>query len=236
MNLELPASHVLKIGEARRFGNYELNQSRSHVVRRNWFITPETVSGAATKTSPVLRLWSSSRTSRQTSHSLRSITIWFFLRNDSGVRANNNFLVERSRKPAGGPLALTFDHNRLQHDFAGQNLGRQLGPGESIEAYYPTSEEEFDNLRGDLIWRVQLRKGLGPSGHGVTTRSKWRSPRTRFKPRNLITHRRLRQSSEFPRQHHGLPTHGSSCGDHSSGATSVSAGGTGSLLLFDPLV
>jgi hypothetical protein len=169
VNLELPASHVLKIGEARRFGNLRVEPIKVTRGPAELVHYSGDRERGSYKTSPVLRLWFKF-TNESTDQSFAPIDHdLVFLRNDSGVRANNNFLVERSRKPAGGPLALTFDHTDSSHDFAGQNLGRQLGPGESFEAYYPTSEEEFENLRGDLIWRVQLRKGLGPSGHGVTT-------------------------------------------------------------------
>lgn len=169
VNLELPAGHVLKFGEARRFGNLRVEPikvTRGPAEMVHYSGDP---ARGSYKTAPVLKLWfkftneSPDQSFAPIDHDL------VFLRNDSGMRANNNFLVERSRKAAGGPLALTFDHTDTSHDFAGQNLGRPLKPGESIEAYYPTSEDEFEKLSGDLVWRVQLRKGIGPGGHGVTT-------------------------------------------------------------------
>lgn len=169
VNLELPTSHVLKFGEARRFGNLRVEPIKVTRGPAELVHYSGDRERGSYKTSPVLRLWFKFTNESQDQSFAPIDHDLVFLRNDSGVRANNNFLVERSRKPAGGPLALSFDHTDSSHDFAGQNLGRQLKPGESIEAYYPTSEEEFENLRGDLIWRVQLRKGLGPSGHGVTT-------------------------------------------------------------------
>jgi hypothetical protein len=169
VNLELPASHVLKIGEARRFGNLRVEPIKVTRGPAELVHYSGDRERGSYKTSPVLRLWFKFTNESQEQSFVPIDHDLVFLRNDSGVRANNNFLVERSRKPAGGPLVLTFDHTDSSHDFAGQNLGRPLGPGESIEAFYPTSEDEFESLRGDLVWRVQLRKGLGPSGHGVTT-------------------------------------------------------------------
>jgi hypothetical protein len=169
VNLELPAGHVLKLGEARRFGNLRVEPvkvTRGPAKLVHYSGDPDR---GSYNTSPVLKLWFKF-TNESTDQSFAPIDHdLVFLRNDSGVRANNNFLVEQSRKAAGGPLALMFDHNDTSHDFAGQNLGRPLKPGESIEAFVPTTEDEFEQLTGDLVWRVQLRKGLGPGGHGVTT-------------------------------------------------------------------
>ncbi len=54
-------------------------------------------------------------------------------------------------------------------DMAGQDLGRVLKPGESFETYLPTSESGLDELPENLVWRLQIRKGLSPGGNGVTT-------------------------------------------------------------------
>jgi hypothetical protein len=52
----------------------------------------------------------------------------------------------------------------------GENLGRDLKPGESVEAFIPTSEEGLDALAGPLLWRVHFRKGYNPTSlRGVTT-------------------------------------------------------------------
>lgn len=169
VNLPMPAGHVLKLGEARRFGNLLVEPIKVTRGPATMVHYSGDASRSSYQTSPVLKLWfrftneSKDQSFAPIDHDL------VFLRNDSGKRANNNFLVEQSRKAANGPLVLTFDHTDSNHDFQGQNLGRLLQPGESFEGFYPTSEDEFDQLRGDLIWRVQLRKGLGPSGHGVTT-------------------------------------------------------------------
>jgi CRISPR/Cas system CSM-associated protein Csm4 (group 5 of RAMP superfamily) len=51
----------------------------------------------------------------------------------------------------------------------GQNLSIDLEPGEKLETFIP-SDEEATSLSGDLVWRVQFRKGYNPSSkRGVTT-------------------------------------------------------------------
>ena len=85
------------------------------------------------------------------------------------VRANN-FLVHRVDKPRRYPLVFVYDHPLASDwDMVEQHLGQSLEPGESLETYIPTTEEGIDRLRGDLLWRVQLRKGHSTQGNGVTT-------------------------------------------------------------------
>ena len=57
----------------------------------------------------------------------------------------------------------------------GQNINQEkkpqeLKPGESFETYVATNEQGIDDLKGDLVWRLQIRKGYNPkSRRGVTT-------------------------------------------------------------------
>ena len=55
-------------------------------------------------------------------------------------------------------------------DLNDQNIERGLKPGDEFETYLPSREVEPDELTGQLIWRVHLRKGLNPkTGWGITT-------------------------------------------------------------------
>ena len=51
-----------------------------------------------------------------------------------------------------------------------QNLDEDLAPGQSLETFVPTTAEEIESLTGDLVWRVQFRKGYNRTSlRGVTT-------------------------------------------------------------------
>jgi hypothetical protein len=52
----------------------------------------------------------------------------------------------------------------------GENLDRELVPGQVLETFVPTTPEQIDSLSGDLVWRVHFRKGYNrTSFRGVTT-------------------------------------------------------------------
>lgn len=83
-----------------------------------------------------------------------------------------NFLCPRDKhKNASPPLVYIFDqppNSGLEPK--GQNLEHNLGPGQSIEAYIPTTPEGTSGLAGELLWRVHFRKGHNPKTRaGVTT-------------------------------------------------------------------
>ncbi|MFG0241087.1 MAG: hypothetical protein ACF8CY_08595, partial [Gimesia chilikensis] len=45
-----------------------------------------------------------------------------------------------------------------------------LEPGQSFETFVATNEAGIDSLTGELVWRLQIRKGYNPKSHrGVTT-------------------------------------------------------------------
>ena len=51
----------------------------------------------------------------------------------------------------------------------GQNIGKELAPGESRETYIP-AEEVVELADGPWMWPVQFRKGYHPNSfRGVTT-------------------------------------------------------------------
>ena len=92
---------------------------------------------------------------------------------DSFELRANNFLVGRDnpRQPV-----LVYDLALDgEWDPQGQSLGtfaspRLLEPGAELVTYVPTQPEGIEDLQGDLVWRVHIRKGYHPeSGRGVTT-------------------------------------------------------------------
>jgi hypothetical protein len=85
-------------------------------------------------------------------------------------RRGNNFIcpVDAGSRPEG--CVYVLDHVVSgEYDLRDQHVDRGLGPGEELTTYIPSQPEGLDRLAGELAWRVHFRKGLGPSGWGVTT-------------------------------------------------------------------
>ena len=170
-NTELPDGHTLKLGESQRYGNLRVEPLR---VSRGP-IHFQQVSGVGNTegfaSDPVLKLWVR-LTNVSQNQAFVPLDAGLLFRRHQGARDRtraNNFLVEKSRKLQGDPLVFVYKPLSSVLDMVGQQLGKQLQPGESVETYIPSTEEGIDTLKGDLLWRVQLRKGHSPSGAGVTT-------------------------------------------------------------------
>ena len=170
VNAELPPGHTLSLGENRRFGNLRvepLQVTRGPVQ----FAYTGNNQEEGFKTDPVLMLWVRLTNESQDQAFVPLDGDLLFRRSRDGQRSNN-FIIEKSRKSQGSPCVLVhYDELLKSGDWtlSEQQLGRTLQPGESLETYIPTVEENIDRLAGDLLWRIQLRKGLSPSGGGVTT-------------------------------------------------------------------
>ena len=89
---------------------------------------------------------------------------------DLGRVVTNQFLCRADQRRKDGDLHHMFElSSSSEFRIAGQHLDAVLGPGDSVETFVP-SDENIDDLTGDLVWRVQFRKGYHPSTrHGVTT-------------------------------------------------------------------
>ena len=165
--------HVLSLGQSRRFGNVKvtpLKVTRGPVKFEHYAGLP----GAARLPSePVLKLWVKfENVSRNQTFAPLDPQLLFTrdVRNlGENIRANGFVTTESDRKK-GKPLFYFFDIPVLsEFRIIGQNLNRDLAPGESVESFVP-SEEDALNLKGDLVWRFQFRKGYHPkSMRGVTT-------------------------------------------------------------------
>ncbi len=165
--------HVLSLGQSRRFGNVKvtpLKVTRGPVNFEHYAGLP----GAARLPSePVLKLWVKfENVSRNQTFSPLDPQLLFTrdVRNlGESIRANGFVTTEADRKK-GKPLFYFFDIPVLsEFRIIGQNLNRDLAPGDTVESFVP-SEEDALNLKGDLVWRFQFRKGYHPkSMRGVTT-------------------------------------------------------------------
>ncbi len=173
VNSQMPAGHTLALGESQRFGNLRVEPIKvtRGPIQFQYYKPDADQKGYAS--GPVLKLWLKF-TNESSSQAFVPLDgdLLFKRRVDASdaVRANQ-FLVQKQDKARNSPSAFLYDHQpeSSNYDMAGQRLGQQLQPGESIETYIPTSEEGIDRLKGDLLWRVHLRKGHSPSGSGVTT-------------------------------------------------------------------
>lgn len=172
INTDLPAGHTLKLGDHQRYGNLRVEPLRvtRGTIQFQHFEKEGKVEDY--NSSAVLKLWVKfTNESKQQAFVPLDSDLMFRRRVDAQEHVfANNFLVQKQDKPRSYPLVFVFDHPQSSDwDMAGQQLGKELQPGESLETYIPSTEDGIDRLKGDLLWRVQLRKGHSPKGNGVTT-------------------------------------------------------------------
>jgi len=174
--VSLPDQHALKLGETRRFGDVEVTPvkvTREHL----WGENAETTSEPEQRTeAPVLLLWLKFRNvsldskfapwdARLMCHRFPEYGI------DDATKANSWLLVEGPDSQETRVLNYLHAVNSPWM-LTRQNSGMQIAPGAAMTTYVASSEEirlvPRKSLQ-DLRWRIQFRKGVSPSGHGVTT-------------------------------------------------------------------
>ena len=170
----LPWGHTLKLGDIRRFGNVNVKVLRVSrgPVEFEYF---QKVADAPDRkpTPPVLKLWLEFENVSQDQAfaplDLRLMTNGYF---DDNLRRHGNTFV-RNRLETGEDAQLTFAMSHSPDDsmdIKGLEAGRILKPSEKCVVFIPLEEAGLDLLQGELVWRVQFRKGFHPeSMHGVTT-------------------------------------------------------------------
>ncbi len=163
---ELPPGHSLAIGESQRLGNLKVEPLRVTAGPMEFVHFSQREKSRPVR-GRVLKLWV--RLTNQSADQAfvpldRDLLFYQHIDADDTIRANNFITTPAKVAP------LVFVHERDEEwDFAGQELGKVLQPGESWETYIPTTEDGIDQLNGPLLWRLQLRKGHSPAGFGVTT-------------------------------------------------------------------
>ncbi|QDV21153.1 hypothetical protein Pan153_58350 [Gimesia panareensis] len=181
-NAELPPGHTLQLGgPGRRFGNVMVTPLR--VTRGP--LEFEHYTGDASKTrehtaGDVLKLYLKfeNMSDDQTFEPLDQKLLLSRVPGktpESPMRANN-FVCRLDQQKPDGERVLVYDMPpSWDWNLKGQNINREttpqkLAPGESFETYVATNEQGIDSLTGELVWRVQIRKGYNPQSHrGVTT-------------------------------------------------------------------
>ena len=177
VDMELPRGHVLRLGEKRRFGNVLVEAIKVTRGPLNfvYFSNDEDAPTAPPEsTAPTLKLWFrlENVSDEQTIAPLDRLLLY-----ENRVRSEENyedfrgntFVCRASDKRKGGDLFFVYDLNTNDSwDLRDQHL-EPLGPGGNRVTYIPSSPEGIDKLKGNLVWRVHLRKGYSPANHGVTT-------------------------------------------------------------------
>ncbi len=170
---DLPKGHQLRIGQSERYGNLRvtpLRVTRGLIAFMHHTGDPTRVRSS---TEPVLKLWLrfENVSEHQTIIPLDTTLMSFRRILEDRVASYNVIFREIDRKHRRATFYYPFD--RLAGDsewtIAGQHTNESLGPHEVYETFVP-SEENVEELAGDVIWRVHFRKGYGPqTGNGVTT-------------------------------------------------------------------
>lgn len=170
---DLPTGHVLKLGQSERFGSVRVTPVK---VTRGPVKFEHYAGKSALErndTQPLLKLWLKfENVSRdQTFPPLDALLIFKRSTQNLGEKVfANNFLVATENRKLGKSIFHVYDMpTHSEFAMIGHKLDTELPPGETWQTFVP-SEEEASELKGDLVWRVQFRKGYHPKSlRGVTT-------------------------------------------------------------------
>ncbi|QDT93975.1 hypothetical protein [Gimesia algae] len=180
-NATLPPGHVLQLGgPGRRFGNVLVTPLR--VTRGPLEFEHYTGDTSLTRepTGDVLKLYLKFEnvSDDQTFEPLdQKLLLTRVSGNDPEAKLRaNNFLSSLEQKQTDGNRVLLYDMPpSWEWNIKGQNINQEkkpqeLKPGESFETFVATNEQGIDDLQGELVWRLQIRKGYNPQSYqGVTT-------------------------------------------------------------------
>ncbi len=169
----VPQGHVLALGESQRFGSLKVTPLRVTQGPLTFEHMLKDSTAARPPTDPVLKLWLRfENVSRdQNFPPLDSLLLYKRHYGDFGARVlTNQFLCQADQRQKDGDLHHVYELSpNSEFHVAGQNLDTVLAPGAALETFVP-SDEQIAGLTGDLVWRVQFRKGYHPQTlHGVTT-------------------------------------------------------------------
>jgi hypothetical protein len=177
VNMELPDGHLLRLGESRRFGNIlvePMKVTRGPLKFVHFSSDEAALAPSPEPTAPTLKLWLrlENLSDDQTIAPLDRLMLYdnrvFSEENFEDFRGNT-FVCRASDKRKGGKLFYVYNLNTDDSwDLRDQPL-EPLAPGGNCETYIPSSLGDIDQLKGDLVWRVHVRKGYSAAEHGVTT-------------------------------------------------------------------
>jgi hypothetical protein len=172
---QIPPAHVLRLGESRRFGSLKVTPLR---VTRGpvefSYYDPESEVTRPPE-GPVLKLClrfeNVSKDQEFVPLDRRLVFTKEPDRKEYGIFKANNFVCRVGERSQLAKHVFAFDLSpETEWIINGQNLDRELKPGDVLETFVATTPEQIDNLSGQLVWRVHFRKGYNPTSHrGVTT-------------------------------------------------------------------
>jgi len=171
----VPPAHQLKLGESQRYGSLRVTPLRVTRGPLSFAYFDPAIAESRADSGPVLKLHLQlENASRDQDFVPLDRQLVFTKEPDKKRLGNfkaNNFLCSVSDRS-------DLDRHVQVYDLApdsswvvrGENLDRELKAGETMEVFIPTTEEGWEDLQGDLVWRVHLRKGYNRhSLRGVTT-------------------------------------------------------------------
>ena len=168
----MAAGHNLGIGDSQRFGNIKvtvLKVTRGPIQFRHFSDAKQT----RPPTFPVLKLWLrfENVSEDQEIAPLDDQLLFHRKGNNYTEYKSSQFVCRADQKNKAKPkIVIAYDHvSGSGWDLANLPLDKPLSPHESREYYVPTVEQNLDELTGDLVWRVHIRKGYSARGNGVTT-------------------------------------------------------------------
>lgn len=180
-SVELPLGHTLPLQGSQRFGNILVEPLRVTQGPIQFQHFSRDTKKRQPPTPPVYKLWLrlTNVSKDQEIAPLDGLLLYKRALNSQGNVVANAFLC-RVADEREGPIVFTYPASPASEwDMLGQDLGRVLKPGESLETFIPSDLEGLDRLEGDLVWRFQLRKGYARTGRGVTTLVRVEFPHSR---------------------------------------------------------
>jgi hypothetical protein len=172
---EIPPSNILRLGESRQFGSLRVTPlAVTRGLVEFSFYKPD-VDEMRAPEGPVLKLHlrfeNISRDQEFVPLDPQLVFTKERVKKTDGAFYANNFLcnaADRSRLEKHVYVLDMPEHSNWL--LKGQNLDREIVPGESFECFIPTTPDQIETLLGGLVWRVHFRKGYNrESLRGVTT-------------------------------------------------------------------
>ena len=172
---EIPPANVLKLGQSRQYGS--LNVTPLCVTRGpvefQYYQTQadqqKEIEGPVLKLH--LRFENVSRDQEFIPLDSKLVFSKEIDRKAYGLLKANNFVCNVADRNDPARQVFMFDLTpNGKWLLKGENLDRELVPGQVLETFVPTTSDQIDSLSGDLVWRVHFRKGYNRiSFRGVTT-------------------------------------------------------------------
>jgi hypothetical protein len=172
---ELPPANVMRLGEERRFGSVRVTPLRVTRGPVEFVFYKSDIDESREPEGPLLKLHlrfdNVSRDQEFTPLDRRLVFTKEPDKKEYGLFKANNFVCNVGERAQLGRHVFVYDMSAdSEWLIKDQNLDRELKPGESVETFIATTKEQIETLAGDLVWRVQFRKGYNvDSFRGVTT-------------------------------------------------------------------